>query len=171
MNIDGYAKKIAAGDESAFEELYSIMRTPVYAVCIGVVKHTGQAQDLTQDTFISVWENISYFQGKGLKSWILTIAKNKSLNALRKSKREVFSDFQEENVADRYELDGVETRILLRAALDRLDDESRQIVLMKNAGLKTKEIAALMEMPRGTVSWKYAEALKTLRKILTEEGV
>ena len=172
MTIDESAKKIADGDERAFEQLYDHMRVPVYAVCLGVVKRRGLAQDLTQDTFVSVWENIGHFQGKGLKTWILTIAKNKSLNALRKYKKEVYTDFQEtENLLGSYEIEDLETSSVLRTAIARLDTVSQQIVLMKNAGIKTKEIAISLEMPRGTVSWKYATALKTLKEILKKEGV
>ena len=171
MNIDTLAKKIATGDQGAFEQLYAVMRTPVYAVCLGVVKNARQAEDLTQDTFVGVWENVGYFHGVGFETWILKIAKNKSLNVLRKAKREIATDFSEnENAAGRYQLDGVETSVVLKAALDRLDDVSRKIVLMKNSGLKTKEIATILEMPRGTVSWKYTTALKTLKEILGKEG-
>jgi DNA-directed RNA polymerase specialized sigma24 family protein len=44
--------------------------------------------------------------------------------------------------------------------------DSLKIILMKNSGAKMKEIAEILQMPRGTVSWRYSEALKILKKYL-----
>ena len=63
-----------------------------------------------------------------------------------------------------------ETGIALAAALRLLDETDRQIVLLRNSGMKAKEIAELLDLPRGTVSWRYAESLKVLKKYLEEES-
>lgn len=169
MNFDKLAPKIARRDKYAFGLLYEQTRRLVFTVCLGVVKNQAVAEELTQETFVAVWTNSDKFRGSGYKTWILTIAKHKSINALRKRQRETAVDFfEDESALGGYEID-VDTGIVLRTALEKLDDEERQIVLMRNAGLQAKEIAELLSIPRGTVSWKYTEALKKLKRTL--EGV
>ena len=64
--------------------------------------------------------------------------------------------------------DSFEDSVVLKLALEKLDDDECQIVLLRLSGMKAREIGLLLGMPRGTVSWKYSEALKKLRKILTK---
>lgn len=172
MNLDRLALKIARRDEKAFEELYEKMRRLVYSVCLSIVKNSGAAEDLTQDTFVTVWERAADFRGEGFKTWILTVAKNKSLNALRRQKREFSADFAEnELLGGSYTIDSAaETGVALSAALKLLSEEDREIVLLRNSGMKAKEISEFLGMPRGTVSWRYAEALKTMKKYFEEEA-
>ena len=55
MSFDQLAPKIAKRNEKAFEELYEKLRRLVYSVYLGVVKNRGAAEELTQDTFVTVW--------------------------------------------------------------------------------------------------------------------
>ena len=166
MNFDKLALKIAKRDKSAFELLYEQTRRLVFGVCLGIVKNPSVAEELTQETFVTVWQRSGEFRGNGYKTWVLTIAKNKSLNALKKNRRETPFDFLEnESACGSYEIDA-DVGILLKTALQTLDEEERQIVLLRNSGLKAKEVADTLGIPRGTVSWKYAEALKKLKTTL-----
>lgn len=165
MSLDSLAQKIARGDERAFEELYNKTRQAVYSVCLGVVRVHMTAEELMQDTFVTVWTHSGEFKGHGYKTWILTIAKNKSLNYLKKQSREVAVDFSENEDIGSYESD-MALSVTIRAALDTLDPIDRQIVLLRNSGVKAKEIAEYLGIPRGTVSWKYTEALKKLKKYM-----
>lgn len=165
MHLDRLALKIAERDKDAFELLYEQTRRLVFSVCLSVVKNQGLAEELMQETFVTVWQKSEEFRGKGYKTWILTVAKNKAINALKKNRRETPFDFCEnESMVGSYEIN--DTSIVLKTALQGLNADERQIVLMRNAGVKTKEIANALGMPRGTVSWKYAEALKKLKKLL-----
>ena len=60
-------------------------------------------------------------------------------------------------------------RMVLDTALRRLDSQDRQILLMKNAGMKMKEIAPLLQIPRGTASWRYARPIEQLKHWLAED--
>ena len=172
MTLDHLAPKIIRRDERAFAELYERTRRIVYSVCLSILKNRAVAEELSQDTFVAVWERIDEFRGNGLKLWVLTTAKHKALNELRRRKREVAVDFFEnETIGGEYIIETqVEEGLLLSVALGRLNEVDRQIVLMKNSGAKTKEIAEFLQMPRGTVSWRYAEALKVLRNYVEVEG-
>ncbi|MDE7071364.1 MAG: RNA polymerase sigma factor [Clostridia bacterium] len=171
MQIEKLASKIAQRDKKAFEDLYSETSRIVYSVCLGIVHNRSIAQELTQDVFVAVWESINGYGGKGFKTWIITIARNKSLNYLRSAKREISVDFsQYDNLGDGYTIDErEETRSTLDSALRILQEDERQIVLMRNAGMKAKEIADVLGLPRGTVSWKYSTALERMKQFLERE--
>lgn len=171
MTVDNLAPKIARRDKQAFSDLYEAMRKLVFSVCLGIVKNSDYAEDLTQDTFVTVWEKTYMFKGGSYKAWILSIAKNKSLNFLKRQQRQVFTEYEDNPafVTNSFE-DDMALGEVLKAALACLDVTDREIVLLKNSGVKTKEIATLFDLPRGTVSWRYSEALKKLRKYLEEKA-
>ena len=170
MNFDSLAERVAMGDEKAFEQLYNKLYKLVFSVCLSVIRTEATANDLSQETFISVWNNTMDFRGKGYKTWILKIAKNKALNYLQRQKREMLVDFLEDpqfiNI-DNGETD-TETKIILKIAIEKLSQQDREIVLLKSSGLKEREIADYLEIPRGTVAWRYREALKLLKKQVEE---
>ena len=93
MNFDSLAERVAMGDEKAFEQLYNKLYKLVFSICLSVIRTEATANDLSQETFISVWNNTKDFRGKGYKTWILKIAKNKALNYLQRQKREMLVDF------------------------------------------------------------------------------
>ena len=171
MGINSLAERVACHDAAAFELLYQRMYKTVYLICLSIVKDDSSAQDLAQDTFVAVWDKSSEFRGESYKAWILTIAKNKSINYIKKSSRLV-------SVGQEYELDAVyshtqcslEDSLVLKSALEQLSSLDCQIVLLRLSGMKMKEIASLLNMPRGTVSWRYSEALKQLKNILKGAG-
>lgn len=169
MSLDKLAIKIARRDKRAFEQLYEEMRRLVFSVCLGVVKDRGVAEEVTQDTFVTVWQKSAEFRGKGYKTWVLTVARNKALNELRKRKRETPVDFAENEALGGAYLPDMDTGVALKAALSGLEEQDRQIVLLRSGGVKAKEIARLLGLPRGTVSWRYAEALKRLKVVLEGE--
>ena len=71
---------------SNFKEIYSLYGPKVYRICLGYFGNPEKAKDLTQDTFISVWNNLSSFKNKSLLgTWIFKIATNQCLRNLEKS--------------------------------------------------------------------------------------
>ena len=77
---------VASGDKAVFSELYDLTRTAVYGLALSYMRSAHDAQDITQDTFVRVWESSGKYRQTGsTKSWILTICKNLCLMELRKS--------------------------------------------------------------------------------------
>lgn len=165
MSLDSLASRVAQHDERAFEEVYNKMRRSVYSVCLGIVKSHAVAEELMQDTFVAVWVSSGTFKGKGYKTWILTIAKYKSLNYIKKSSYELSVDFSENDTLGSYETD-MELSVLIKASLELLDPVERQIVLLRSSGVKAKELAEYLGLPRPTVSWKHKQALDKLKKYM-----
>lgn len=166
--------QIAAGDQEALAQLYGRARGAVYALALSYVKNAHDAQDITQDTFVQIWDNAPQYRPKGSPmGWILTIARNLALMKLRRLQRHGELDEEQWNAIPA-DAPGVspEDRLLLQNALAALEEQERRIVVLHAVtGLKHREIAALLELPLATVLSKYHRALKKLKLQLEGDGI
>ena len=163
-------KSVKAGDRSALRVIYEEYVVYIYSVVYHVVLNREDAEDVTSEFFIKLWKLAdTYKSGKSHKAWLAAIARNMAIDMLRKNKREIlvedFVDSVSENASD----DDVEGRVLsdinLKAALDALKPAEREIVNMKIVGeLTFQEIADILKQPMGTVTWRYQNAVKKLRR-------
>lgn len=164
--LDRLLLDVAAGDREALSQLYRRTRGAVYGLALSYMKNTQDAQDLTQDAFVRIWDSAPQYQSKGSPmAWILTVTRNLALMKLRGREREVGLD-EEQWQAIPAQNQGVssEDRAVLQQALEALEDQERRIVLLHAVtGLKHREIAALLELPLSTVLSKYRRALKKMR--------
>ena len=84
------------GNLNAITPIYKQMSKPVYTVAFAILKDEGASQDIMEDTFIKVRQNINNYQeNTNPSAWILTIARNLALMEYRKRKKEVMFDVQE----------------------------------------------------------------------------
>jgi len=157
--------RVAAGEREALGELYSSARGAVYALALGLLKNVHDAQDVTQDTFVKVWEAAPEYRPQGSPmAWVLTIARNLARGRLRREGRQVeLTEGEWEAIPADAPAVSPEDRHLLQTALSALDSRERQVVLLHAAGLKHRETAALLELPLPTVLSKYRRALRKLR--------
>lgn len=157
---------VASGDREALAQLYRRTRTAVYGLALSYVKNACDAQDITQDTFVRVWDSASQYSPKGSPmGWILTVAKNLALMKLRQGSRQDHLDEEEWDAIPAQSPDVTpEDRQVLQEAMAALSHEERQVVMLHAVtGLKHREIAQLLELPLATVLSKYHRALKKLR--------
>ncbi len=160
---------VAAGDREALSGFYARTRTAVYGLALSYLRSGHDAEDVTQDTYLKVWDSAGTYrpQGKPM-AWLLTITRNLSLMRIR-SRDKVVDMPQEDWNMLAVESSGVtaEDRQVLTAALYGLTDQERRVVLLHAvSGLKHREIAQILEMPLATVLSKYHRALKKLRDLL-----
>ena len=161
--------RIAGEEREALAELYQHTRTAVYGLALSYLKNAHDAQDLTQDVYVQVWNCAEQYRPAGSPmGWLLTVCRNLCLMRLRREKKNATLSEEEWDAIPAQEcgLDADE-RILLKYALAALSDEERRIVLLHAVtGMKHREIAALLELPLPTVLSKYHRALKKMRDIL-----
>lgn len=164
--LDGLLSGVAAGDREALARLYRRTRTAVYGLALSYVKNAYDAQDVTQDTYVRVWESAHQYRPQGSPmAWLLAVARNLTLMKLRQGMRQ--GELSQEEW-DAIPLEGPavtpEDRLVLQTALAALTEEERQVVVLHAVtGLKHREIAALLQLPLATVLSKYHRALKKLR--------
>ena len=172
---------IANGDRDALKEIYEEYLPYLYTIVLGVVQQRETAEDVTSDVFIRIWNSAAKFQpGSEHKGWLATIARNMAIDELRKHKREVLmgggggdeendgggiEDFSEQETPSEGVEDEVVEQLSVMEALDRLKPEEREIVDMKVLSDMTfKEISEILQIPMGTVTWRYQAAIKKLRR-------
>ena len=160
---------IAAGRPEDMSELYSRTRTAVYSLALSYLGNAHDAQDITQDTFVQVWERAGQYRPNGSPmGWLLTVCRNLALMRIRKADRHADLDDSGWDAIPAEEKGiSVEERALLQDALALLDENERRVVMLHAAaGMKHREIAVLLEMPLATVLSKYHRAIKKLRAFM-----
>lgn len=153
-------------DEAALSALYDNYSGAIYGVILRMCKDEQHAQNLLQDTFLTIWEKAyQYNPEKGkFYTWAYRIAKNKTLNFLRQSQNliqtedlSVYTNKQEHLI--------VEPEFLkLNGCLKQLDlHHQKAIELVYFQGLTHKEAHLEMEVPLGTFKSYIKQALKKLQ--------
>ena len=164
-------RRVADGNKEAFELLYISTQHAVYCMILSIVKNPTIAEDLMQDTYISVRRSIKNYtpQYKPM-AWIFTIAKNLAYMELRKRNfSELTDEILEDDTRSFDNTTQAADRIVLNKALALLGEKERQIVLLHAvAGLKFREIATTVESPLGSVLSTYNRSIKKLQKAVSE---
>jgi RNA polymerase sigma factor (sigma-70 family) len=154
----------------AFKQLFQHHKKSVYALALSILRDASLAEDVLQEVFIKFFQRMNQQDITNQKAWLMRVTRNMSLDLYYRKKREV-TGFDEAYFERPYDManDSVE-KIVLMKYLESLYSDERQIILLKDiAGMKHREIAKIMEMPLGTVLWKYNRALKKLKNEVSEE--
>lgn len=169
--IDAVLKRIANGDNDAFEKLYIETKRGVYAFLYSYFNNRADCEDAVQTTYLKIKTNISQYQtGTNGLAWILQIAKNTALNEIRA--KTGYQKLKSTDVgAQTDSFDSVALKDTVMSAMKRsLDEEEQRIIIMHVIwSYKHKEIAEILGRPIGTVTSKYKRAVDKLKRALKEE--
>jgi RNA polymerase sigma-70 factor (ECF subfamily) len=160
-------ERFRIGDEAAVKAVYDRFGGPVFAVAMSILGDRGLAADATQQTFIKAWRAAStYDPERSFGPWIYAIARRTAIDVYRKQARSVPTDDVDVAVFP----PGLETAwevFEVRAALDRLPDEERQVVKLSHFdGMTHMQIAAELDIPVGTVKSRSFRAHRRLAEML-----
>ncbi|MFP5114145.1 RNA polymerase sigma factor [Bacillaceae bacterium C204] len=157
--------KTSVDPREEFKQLYNDHRKHVFAMALSILRDIELAEDVLQEVYIKLYQYSKSNQVTNVRAWLIRVTRNTALDLYRKKKRELTGfDAQYFERLEYISEDPVD-KIVLSKYLALLDSGERQIIIMKDiSGLKHKEIAKIMEMPLGTVLWKYRMALKKLKK-------
>ena len=176
--------QLKKGDEAAFKSIVEQWKDMVYNTSLGIVQNETEAEDITQDVFIKVFENISSFKGESkFSTWLYRIATTTSLDHLRSKKRKkrfgfIFSlgsdesnesnqvpDFQHPGI----KLDNKERAKVLFSAISQLPEyQKAAYTLHKLESLSYKEIGEVMNTTVAAVESLLSRANGNLRKQLED---
>lgn len=165
-----------SGDDEAFAELVRRHKRKVFAIVARFVRNTDELDDVCQEVFIKVYENLGRYRGDApFEHWVSKIAVNTCYDTLRRQRRRrddvplddvIFSlrdPAQEENP-------GNEAGEILRRALARLRPEDRLVITLLNLEEKSvREISVLTGWSEAKVKVRAFRARKELKKILEGE--
>lgn len=159
-------RRLQQHDEDAFDYCYYTYKNLVYFQIIKIVKNHEVAEELVQDVFLKMYQNIDKFDGRYFKAWIMKIATNIAISEMRKFQETIeYND----NVINDEVLSTFEHNDLLSDLKAILPNDEFIIVIYRIIyNMKTKEVAEVLNLPLGTVGWKYNEAMKKARKYFKE---
>jgi RNA polymerase sigma-70 factor (ECF subfamily) len=160
---------IRSGTESAVAELYDRYSAVVYSVSLRVLGDTGAAEDVLQEVFLQLWRNPDLFDSSrgNLAPWLAVIARNRSIDVLRKRRPE--SDVEGVLLPVEPDMAGDADRAMamtkVRTVLGGMPEAQRSALEMAYfEGLSHSEISEKTGEPLGTVKTRIRSGLLTLRK-------
>ena len=144
-----------------FDNIYEEYFDRVYYKVLSVVKNDDDAEDICQETFISVYKNLSKFREESnIYTWIYRIAINKTYDFFKKRKIEFEIN---DDVLSLPEDVNFDTKVILEEKLKLISEKEKEIVVLKDIyGYKLKEIAEMKKMNLSTVKSVYYKALKDM---------
>lgn len=177
-------KPLQKGDKDAFKKLVELYQDKVYNTVLGFLHSPEDAEDISQEVFIEVFNAIGKFRGGAkLSTWIYRIAINKSLELIRKQKRQkrfafftnIFdmpenkklyvADFEHPGV----QLEHKENARVLFAAIAKLPENQKVVfTLHKVEGLSYQEISKILQLSLSSVESLMFRAKKKLQKLLAD---
>jgi RNA polymerase sigma-70 factor (ECF subfamily) len=166
----------ANGDRDALEQLLDDHVDRIHAVCRRILLNQEDALDATQEALLAIARGIGRFDGRAaFSTWAYRVATNAALDELRRRTRRPLTavdwtlEQHHEPVAGGE--DGVDARIDVDAALERVPDEFRVAVVLRDlADLDYAEIATVLDVPIGTVKSRVARGRAALRAELADPG-
>jgi RNA polymerase sigma-70 factor, ECF subfamily len=164
-------------DSRAFDELVTRHQDRVYTAVTRFCGNAEDAADIVQRAFINAFRKIQEFKGEAFSTWIYRIAFNQAISFRRENKGRgavsIYSKDDEKVVEPAVDanptekLEGEETQKKVQQALELLEEGDRQIILLKDLqGHSYDEIAAIMQIPKGTVRSRLHRARLELKSKL-----
>jgi len=170
--------RIASGDRLAMQVLFARHHVKVFRFVLRLVRDESTAEDLISEVFLDVWRQAGRFEGRSqVSTWLLAIARFKSLSAMRKRPDEALDDETAAAIED--PSDDPETALekkdkgeVLRKCLTALSAEHREIIdLVYYHEKSVEEVAQIVGIPENTVKTRMFYARKKLADLLKAEGV
>jgi RNA polymerase sigma factor (sigma-70 family) len=162
-------RRCLTGDPAACRELVERFQADVFAVCHRLLAHAHDAEDVTQEVFLRVFRSLKRWDSaRPLRPWMLGIAINRCRTWMgRRTRRPELADYLHETPDPRPVDDSAELRTEIRAAVDALRDEYREVfVLFHEQGQSYEEIGEAVDRPVGTVkTWLHRARLEVLEHL------
>lgn len=170
--ITALIEHIQKGSEQAFGELYGRYSGAVNGAIKKFISDDDLAQDVLQETFIKIWKNIAFYDdSRGtIFTWMLQIARNSAIDAIRKMKKDTISEIQIESHAVSSSLtdqQNVQVIGLDKLVADLPEEQRLMIEYLYFKGYTQQEVSDELNLPLGTVKTRSRLAMRELRKWFT----
>ena len=152
----------------AFEKILSFYDGKVFRLVFSMLGNATQAQDVTQDVFLKIWQSIQTFdcQRASLATWIYTIARNTAISHLRSEAYRRTRPLEE--ISGRLVATSAGQELDIRRMVEKLPEELRAvIVLYYYQERSVDDVALMLSLPSGTVKSHLFRARKMLLESMT----
>lgn len=171
LKLERAIKQYKNGCDDSFEYVYDKTYKVVFFVIYDVLGDKQLSEDVLQDTYLKVCQNINSYTSDNFLAWITRIAKNLAINEYNRRKKVQnvdIQDYDERFISEDENKDST----LIDTARKILDKENFLIInLSIISGYKLKEISQILNMPVSTVSYKLNQSLLKLKNYLEENKI
>lgn len=171
------ALELRARRDGSLEDVYERFGRPTFGLLVQMLGDRGLAEDVQQEVFLEVWKRAHQYDPSrsGLLTWIMTIARSRAIDALRKRTPEPQDPDRAARLADREDEAGSADALIERWQVAHMlrripADEAELLRLRFYEDRSQREIAEAVGMPLGTVKMRMVSALRRLRALMDEEG-
>jgi RNA polymerase sigma-70 factor, ECF subfamily len=171
-------RRLVNQEQTAIKLLFERHQVRVFRFVQRLVRNEAVAEEITNEVFMEVWHNAKSYQGRSAPvTWILSIAHNRAISALRRRREESLDDEQTIDLADdapdpEAALLQLDKSMILRTCIETLSLEQRTILdLVYYQELSVSEVSEVVGIPEGTVKTRMFNARKRLSKLLLAAGI
>ena len=175
MTLDAQLERVGQGDRRAFEDVYRLSSTKLFAICLRILPRRQEAEDALQDAYLTIWQRAGRFdpaRGSAI-AWLTVITRNTAIDRLRARHAIASPAMDADEAADPSpaadtDLIAREDDARLHASLDGLDPGDAAFLRTAFLGGMTyADLATRENLPLGTVKNRIRRALLKLRERLT----
>ena len=161
-------QEIKQGNCNKLDDLYCKYNKLIYNIVFSILKNRENSEDIVQIVFMKIFQmDKNKLPTTNESTWLYSLTKNETLNYLRKKKQEVNLDEIYYITEEDKELNKIIDKDNYNRIIAKLNKQERDIVSLKIlSNMSFKEISLLLNIPMGTVQWKYYTSLYTLRLLL-----
>jgi len=165
LSLEQLIEKCKKNDTKAQSDLYKLFSSKLFTLCLKYSRNYAEAEDNLQDAFVTIFEKISQYSGKGsLEGWLKRIVINTALQRYRK--QGVFDIVNEDQIEDvQVDVDTETVNLdFLLSSIQELPDRYRLVFnLYVLDGYSHKEISEMLDITTGTTKSNLARARKILK--------
>ncbi len=151
--------------EKVQKELYENYNDLVYSIAFSILKNKENAEDVMQNVFAKIIDMPKEkLPSEKETTWLYTVTKNEAISYFRKNKKEICLEEIYELIDEDTNIEDIIEKENYQKLISGLDKEEQEIISLKVLSrLKFRQIATLLNMPIGTVQWKYYKAINALK--------
>lgn len=170
-----FIQRLQAKDEQAFRELMDMYGNEMIRVIYLLTKDKHLAEDICQETFVTVFEKIEQYENKGsFKGWILTIAINHCRASMRKAawKKLFYKDMRNEQISIRdHHLENTPTEQTITEHIHQLPYKYREVIVLHYyEDLSVQQMSERLGISAGTLKSRLSRARDKLKHLLQQGG-
>ena len=161
--------EVKTGNKQVIEEIYKKYNKIIYGIAFSILKNKEDSEDIVQIFFSKLYSlEVNKLPNNNESSWIYTTTRNESINFLKKKRNNIDYDSMYEIVETNNEINQIIDKDSYNRIISKLNDIEKQIISLKIlADLSFGEIGKLLNIPTGTVKWKYYKSINTLKILLS----
>lgn len=152
-------------NQTAYNQLYEKYYSLVYGIAFSVMKNKEDSEDIVNEVFTKIYKiDKEKLPVSGESSWLFTVTRNECFSTLRKAKQNISIDEIYEVPSNSKELEEIIDTDYYNKIISKLSEQEKTIVSLKLLSNFTfSKISQIMDIPIGTVQWKYYKAMNSLK--------